>query len=183
MPIEILNTWQSEFDALEKVNTPQWSLNKADWYSNMIANITPDPSVFSAVGFSFTFNSASFASLMSSAVPSSDPVSGISTIASAWESAILASIVICGPGSALVPPTPATTFSVVTSTIIDPSSILLGKTMILGLSSAPKTNKGKDSEFPKKFREATLQLKIIVSGMNSLAPTPSPLVTPPIPLI
>jgi hypothetical protein len=183
VPIQPENVWLEEFDKLEKTNTPAWSVTMANWYADMITGIQPDPTIFTAVGFTFTFNPSVFATAMAAAAPSVDPFAGVSIIANAWESAMLAAIVVCGPGSILLPPSPATTFSVVSTTIIDIPSITLGKTSLLGLATAPQTNKGTDSQYPKKLREATLSLTITVSGLNSITPTPAPFVASSVPLI
>jgi hypothetical protein len=183
MPIEPLQVWKDEFEKLPKVKDPSWAQTMANWYADMIAGIEPDPTILNSPGFTFTYNPAIFAAAMVSIPPSVDPVSGVALIATAWESSMVAAIALALPGTILLPPSPATTFSVVTSTLIDPPSILAAKATLLGLATAPKTNKGNDSQYPVKLREATLQLTITISGMNSVVPTPAPLVAASIPLI
>lgn len=174
MTIESLQTWKNELENLPKVTTPVWALNFANWYADMIRGIESDPISFQAVGFSFSFPTSAFASALSALPPTTDPASGILGFASAWESAILSTMVSVAPGSIIPPPSPPTTFSVVTSSLIDPSSILAGKAKILELVDVSVVG---ESQFPIKFREATLLLTFTVAGLDS---TPSP--SGPLPL-
>lgn len=182
MAIEALQTWKDELEALPKVADPSWSLSFAGWYADMIANIEPDPLTFVASGFLFTFPTPIFAAGLSSLAPTVDPVAGILGIANAWETALLASLIVMGPGSILSPPSPATTFSVVAASIIDIPSIALGKAKLLELATSPPVADAQDSEFPVKFREATLLLTFTATGVNSIVPVPTPLVAPLNPL-
>ena len=80
---------------------------------------------------------------------------------------------------------PNTIFSVVNTTVIDPTSIALGKAKILELVTAPPVSDPQLSQFPTKFREATLLLTITVSGLDSTPPGgggPLPLVAANIPI-
>ena len=183
MSLEPLSVWKSTLAALPPTNTGAWSANFASWYATRTLPISPDPSVFLASGFLFTFNSAIFQTQLSALMPVNNAVAGITGFANAWEAAILASTVLVAPGSALVPPSPPTIFSVVATSIIDAPSIALGKLKLLELVSAPQVPDANDSQFPEKFRDATMLLTFTVTGINSIAPVPTPLVAPLIPLL
>ena len=183
MPVDALQDWKDELENLPKVSDSSWSLNFAEWYADRIVNIEADSLVLdTSAGFLFTFAEATFALALSSLAPTTDPVAGITNFATAWEGAILASIVVVSPGAFIPPSSPATIFSVVTGTVIDPPSIAAAKAKIIELSSSSPVDDPQDSEFPVKFREATLLLTITVTGLNS-APTPVPLVAPLVPLL
>ena len=184
MALEPVGTWKSTLAALPSVADSSWASAFASWYSARIATISPDPSVFAAVGFVFTFNAATFQAQLLTLGPTDDPAAGASGFANAWEAAILASTALVAPGSALVPPSPPTTFSVVATTVIDPTSVAAGKAKLLELAAAPPVSDANNSQFPVKFREATALLSITVTGTDS-TPTPAgplPLTAPFVPL-
>jgi hypothetical protein len=183
MAVEPLQTWKDELENLPKVADGSWSLNFANWYADMISGIEPDSSALTPSGFVFTFPVAIFASALSALSPTTDAVAGITGFATAWETALLASTSVVGPGSFIPPATPATTFSVVASSLIDPASIAAGKAKLLELVTAPPAADAQDSEFPIKFREATLLLTFTVIGTNSDSPTTAPLTAPLVPFI
>lgn len=183
MPIDALQDWKDELENLPKVNDSSWALNFAEWYADRLVNIEADSSVLdTSAGFVFTFAETTFALALTSLSPTTDPVAGITSFANAWESAILATTVVVAPGAFIPPSDPATTFSAVTGTVIDPPSIAAAKAKIIELGSSSPVDDPQDSEFPVKFREATLLLTITVTGLNSL-PTPTPLVVPLVPLL
>ena len=184
MALEPVGTWKSTLAALPPVADSSWATAFASWYAARILPIEPDSSVFVAVGFLFTFNAAIFQAQLLTLAPTTDPADGALSFANAWEASLLASVALVAPGSALLPPTPPTIFSVVTTTIIDPTSIAAGKAKILELASAPPVADANNSQFPIKFREATALLSITVSGLNSipLPGSPTPLVAPFVPL-
>ena len=174
MAVDPLNLWRSTLAALPPT-TGAWAPSFSSWYAGRIVGISPDPLVLVPAGFLFTFNVAIFSSMLSALAPVPTAAAGILGFANAWEAALLASTAIMGPGSALVPPSPATIFSVVITTLIDPASIALGKAKLLELVSAPPETDANDSLFPEKFREATLLLTITVTGLNSVVPPVGPL--------
>jgi hypothetical protein len=181
--IDPLSTWQTTLDSLPKTEDSSWAKNFASWYYERIASIAASPSALAASGFKFTFAKAVFESKLLALTFTPSALAGISKFADAWESAIKATTVLVGPGSVKQPASgPATTFSAVSGTVIDPSSIAAGKAKIITLVSAPTVKSGKDSEFAVKFREATLLLTITATGVNSSSPS-GPLVAASVPLI
>lgn len=187
MAVQPLATWRSTLATLPKVATPAWALNFANWYhQQIIPGITTNPANLTPVGFVFTFPVATFATQLQALGPAPTALAGITGFANAWETALLATVVVVAPGSFIPPSTPATLFSVVNSTIITPASIAAGKAKLLELVTAPVVADPLLSEFPVKFREATLLLKITVTGLNSVTPAnggPNPLTAPNVPLI
>ena len=184
MAVDPLQTWKDELEALPPKADPSWAPQFAKWYADRIVSIETDPSALVASGFTFTFNEALFAAGLTVLPPTLDQASGILGFATAWEAALLASLVVVGPGSFIPPSTPATLFSVVITSLVDVPSISLGKLKLLELVTAPPTADAQASEFPEKFRDATLLLTMTVTGTNSVVPPggPNPLVAPLIPL-
>lgn len=174
MPIKPINDWKSSLKDLPKVADTTWALNFANWYANNITSISPDPTMYTDPGFTFTFQSSIFQAQLLTLMPTLNALQGITGFANAWEAAILASIALSAPGAILMPASPATTFSTVITTLIDPASIVLGKAKILELASASPVENANDSQFPVKFREATLQLTFTVVGLNSVPPPAGP---------
>lgn len=191
MAIDALQVWKDTLAALPKVADPSWALNFAGWVADRVPNITPDPSILDAsAGFTFVFAEPIFAAALVALPPSPSAILGVTGFALAWETAILTNIfpatlnVAAGAkrnGSSA----PADTFSVVTSVLLDPVSIVAAKAKIIELAAAAPVSDPQDSEFPIKFREAFLLLKINVIGLDS-TPTPAgplPLVVMGAPLI
>lgn len=185
MAIDVLQIWKDELANLPKVGDNSWVTNFSTWYADRIVNIEPDPSFLVPIGFIFTFAKPVFETQLLTLTPTNDQVAGITGFANAWEAALLASTIVIAPGTYIPPATPATTFSIVASSIIDLTSIALGKAKLLELVTAPPVADAQNSLFPVKFREATLLLTITVSGTNSVSPPagPNPLIATNVPLI
>lgn len=181
--IDPLSTWQSTLAALPKVGDNSWALNFANWYAGRIAAIQPDPTKLVATGFVFTFQSPTFASNLQTLGPTASATAGITGFADAWLTAMDASTAVVAPGTFKPPSSPATTFSIVASTVIDPASKTAARAKLLELITAPPVADPLLSQFPVKFREATLLLTITVTGTNSASPTPAPLTVSAVPLI
>lgn len=183
MAMDAVSVWQDTLALLPKVGDNSWALNFANWVAGRVLLIEPDPlKVLLAspapAGFVFVFNSATFAAELLNLAPSSDATAGMKGFADAWASTIKTLVYPATlnmlPGASGLPTTPATTFSLISAVAIDPASIEAGKAKILELANAPAVENPKDSQFPVKFREAFLQLKINVTGVNSVTPTPAP---------
>lgn len=185
MAIDPLATWQSTLNALPKVGDNSWTTNFSNWYADRIIGITTNPANLVPVGFLFTFAKPIFQAQLLTLAPTNSALAGITGFANAWAAALTASTVAVAAGSAIPPPSPATIFGTVISTIIDTASIAAGKAKILELVTAPAVGSALLSEFPVKFRDATILLKITVTGLNSVPPPPgpNPLSAPSVPLI
>lgn len=183
MAIDPLSTWKTTLAALPKTADNSWADNFANWYADRIAGITTDPSALVPTGFVFTFAKPIFKTQLLALTPTPSALAGITGFANAWETALNATTVVVAPGTFKPPSSPATIFSVVASTIIDPASIAAGKAKIIELVTAPPVDDAMNSQFPIKFRDATLLLTIIITGTNSATPTPSPLTVSNVPLV
>lgn len=179
--IDDLDTWKSTLNALPKVADATWTGTLAAWYAARLAAIETDPNFLIPVGFVFVYPTAAFAAALASIPPINTQVAGVTEFSNAWATALAgliypATLAVATGSTGPSPPTPATTFSAVASVIIDPLSIAAGQLKIMELGSAEPTADPDGTLFPEKFRDATLALKIIVTGTNSVAPTPGPLV-------
>ena len=173
MAIDDLTIWKTTLAALPKVGDSSWAANFALWVDERVTAKMSLPGI-GGPGFTFTFNKSVFQSALESLAPAGDQATAIAAFADAWESATTASVAITLVGSYIEPATPATTWSIVASTVIDPPSIVIGKAKINELATAPAVSDPNDSEFPVKFREAFLSLTITTTGTNSVSPPAGP---------
>lgn len=185
MAVDPLQDWKDTLANLPKVADASWALNFANWYAGRIASISPDPNILTASGFLFTFVSATFATNLATLMPTSDPISGTMGFANAWQTAIALTIypatLTLMPGTVYgTPATQANTFSVITSVTLNPASITAAYTKLLELATAPAAEDPQDSAFPEIFRDATLLLKVDITGSNGV---PSPLAAVGVPLV
>lgn len=179
MALESASVWADTLNNLPKVTTPDWTENIAqaifDLTSNklQIQDIEP-PSVF-------TFQKPIFQAVLATAVPAVDPVTGATTFSNAWRDACAASVMFVASGSSYVPggvpPSPANTFSAPPAVVVDPPSLLIGYNILF---TAIATGGGQPNAdyFAEQFRDAFLALTYTVTGVNSVTPTPGPLVIP-----
>lgn len=174
--IDSLSIWKTTFQTLPKTEDTSWAGNFADWTDERVSGkaellFITNPST------TFTFSKSTFQSLLLGLSPTPSAAAGIQGFADAWETAILASTLNIGPGAFVGIDSPATKWSVVSSSLIDPPSILLGKAKILELVSAAPAEDAALSEFPEKFRDAFLALTGSVIGLDS-----TPIPAGPLPL-
>lgn len=182
--IDPLAVWKSSLAALPKTANNSWAPNFATWYADRISGIEPlFIALDASAGFTFTFAKQVFETALLNLGPAASAVAGLTAFANAWQSAMLASTVVVLPGAFIPPSTPPTTFSsIIPPVVLDAPGIVAGKAKIIELASAPVVSDPNDSQFPVKFREATLELTITVTGLNSAAPTPQPLIAAGVPL-
>lgn len=172
MTIDALAVWQSEWALLPKVSDTSWKQNMADYIAARLDNKLTLATYTPSAGVMFTFNKSVFlASLASVSAATAD---GVAKIALGFQSATeTPGSLAVAPGTSIGSASPTTTFSAVAS------SVLLGaaaKAKIEELSSAPLVALAANSAFPVKLYEASLLLTATVTGTNSVAPTPGPLV-------
>lgn len=180
MPIEPLDTWINSYESKVKpVSTPDWSVNFADWYVSNITGISPDPTALTAVGFVFAFPAPTFAAQILASPKPDFGTAWINTISTMVYPVSLA----VATGTVYGPVSPATTFSAITAVIINPASIIAAQSKLLELLAVMPVSDNKLAKYPPLFREATTMLKIDITGMNSVAPTPAPLVAMGVPLV
>jgi len=174
MAVDSLAVWQSEWALLPKVSDASWKSNVANYLAARVdSKLTL--ATYGGTPVVFTFNKTVFlASLASVSAATGD---GVSKMALGFSNAVLtAGSLVVSPGAFIGSATPATTYSAVASSVITPAGALAGKTKIEELSSAPLVTDPLLSTFPVKLREAFLLLTANISGTNSVAPTPAPLV-------
>ncbi len=176
--IDPLSTWISTFAALPTTADTSWAGNFANWANDRVIDM--ELSGILNAGLDWTFNKTTFEASLIVLTPTPIAASGIASFASAWETAIVASALSILAGASLGAPSPATTWSVVSSQVIDSSGIAAGKAKILELVSSPPVPDATSSDFPVKFREAFLLLTGSITGLNSVIPPtgPNPLVSP-----
>lgn len=175
MAIDSLSTWKSTFDALAKQS--DWTPDFSTWVDDRVTSKMDLPGIghASPPAFTFTFAKSTFKAALDLLVPVADVTVGITSFSVAWETAVIASVAVVKALSFIGTLTPATQWSSVTSTVIDPASILLGKAKIIELASE---DPDAPSKFPDKFRDAFLLLTVTTTGLDS---TPTP--TGPLPLV
>jgi len=177
--IDPLSSWISLWNLLPLVGDSSWADNQATF----VLKRTLTPGLMGLTGqITFTFQEATFANLLKSIPMTPDKTQSATMIANAWNSAVSTSIMVVAPGAFIGTSTPATLFSVVTSTLLDPSSLLSATQGIVSdLSAAPLSDD--TSARPKAFYKAFKTLTYTVTGTNSIVPTPTPLVAPNLPFI
>lgn len=125
----------------------------------------------------FTFQKSILAGILSSLVASPDPVVGRTAIATGWQSAVLASILIVGAGASTTPvPTPPTQFSAPPVVVPTVALVTLAyNALVAELLAAPLAEKAEDSAVPVALRNAFLAIGYDVTGLNSIIPPVGPL--------
>lgn len=144
--------------------------NVADWIDPRVTNKLDTPGLegpVSGTGFTFTFNKSVFQTQLELLIGGTK-TQGVNELAAAWESAMNASVGLVVVLTSIGTPSPTTTWSSITSTVIDPASISAGKSKILESISAPLDKPKEESEFPVKMREAFLLLTVTTSGLDSV---------------
>jgi len=192
MAVDPLDDWKKTFKDIPPADLqPLGTLNLAKWYWDRIQNIQPDPKILDTTAeFTFVFAVPTFASGMAAMPPVPDQFVGVASYAAAWETAILLTVF---PATLNVAPgafiggtsTPSTTFSSVTSVILDPPSVVAAKAKIMELATTPQAKTTDESKKPDIMLEATKLLTITVTGLdNTPSPAgPLPLTAPLVPLI
>ena len=168
--IDDLTTWRTTFQALAKVATSSWAANFAAWTAGRVVDAELDD-INDSTPPTFVFAESVFKTQLESLVITDSYLTAATQFANAWETAILASSIDVEAGSSVGTSSPATTWSVVASSIIFPSSILAGKARIMDIQTAALVSSQYDSEFCVIFRDAFLLLQGKIDGLNSV-PTP-----------
>lgn len=178
MTINALSVWKSSFKA-EVVPTDgvTWPDNMTNWYTAQFNSpkLSLPGITIAAPPLPATYGSAAFKAIYSTLAPGLSQSAAITLIADAWAAGLAASVVLVKPGDAIGVPAPATIWSVVTTSVFTPASVVAGKAKILELIGAPNVGEALDSQTPLKFYEATLLLKVTTTGLNSIPPPVGPL--------
>ena len=179
--IDPLSIWKSTFANLPQVSDSSWASNFANWVYDRVQSA--ELSGVMTASDPFDFKKGIFESALLVLPPTPSAAVGILGFATAWETAVVASsTLLVTSGDSLGAPSPATTWSVVSSSIVDTPSIAIGKAIILTLATMPPVPTVDLSKFPEIFRNAFLALTGSIVGMNSVVP-PVPLPAPMVPFM
>jgi len=129
----------------------------------------------------FTFNQTIFYQQLILLTPVPLSVPGVTQYVKAWTTAITPSVMLVPAGSFIGVSTPATLFSVVTKTTLDPASLTkaskqLQKDLLKQANAPVKTTA--ESDFGPAFMRAFQALTYTITGLDSTPPNagPKPLV-------
>ena len=174
MTITPVAVWKAQYKLLPKVSTPLWADNLAALVGTQVA-LAQLVGITGAMVYTYTQPLLASGLKLNTQTPAQ--LSAAISTAEAWGSAAAASLMVVAPGASFGAPTPATIFSVVTTTLLDPPSLILAKQSIVTkiMSSVPSTD---DGMLMDAFYEAFKKLTFSVTGINSITPTPTPLVVP-----
>lgn len=164
MSIQTITTWRNTFADIPLVATQLWKQNWADWIESNVsgmklAGYTPLNNV------NFTFSKSTFASTLIDSVPGVD---ARINLANAYEAAVLASTML------ITPPLTSPAFTAVTSCIVDPASIVVGKTKILTTDITQVITDAKNATIVQSFYDAFKALTYTVVGVIGGNPTTLP---------
>lgn len=154
MSITTLTNWQNSFADIPLVTDQTWKTNWADWIAQNVnqmklAGWSPGTNI------TFNWNKALFVSSLPDSSPAIDARIGL---ASAYETAILASSLVITPPNASPP------LDAVTAVIVDPASVVTGKAYILATDISTVTADAKNAKIVVEMRKAFAALKYTVTG-------------------
>lgn len=168
MALSAANVWQTDWaEQCKPVKNDTWKKNLANFIMAQVSHkLTTEGLLASggAGGMTFTFGKEAFQGALAD--------NKAETLASAFEAGILASTVLVAVGSFVGTQAPASTFSVITTSVINPASLIAAKAKVLEVMGLPPKEAANQSQFPLKLREAFLLLKIDTVGLDS-TPTPA----------
>ena len=187
MPLAPLSTWRSTFKTMVVptvgVDGP---IKLGMWIAS---NITNKPALQNTTvispSFTCVWDPSPFISLMTGIPPSLSSILYATKLSQAWAASTQASILSVPSGASVGPPTPATTFSAPPIALFNPASVAAGIALILAkVSTAPAVPDSDQSVTVQALYEATKQLTVTITGLNSI-PTPAgplPLIVPACPI-
>lgn len=183
MPIDPKDSWIQNVNKLPPANSlPEGAKKLADAVDGCVSGkaqltgiVGPPPS--------YTFNKALFMAGLMSMAPVPATPAGVTSFVNAWVTAVTASTMIVSPGVSFGSPSPATTFSVVISAVLDPPSLAAAQsslTLELTQAGLNPVKDSKDSKIGPALYNAFKLLSYTVTGLNSIPPPagPIPLVAP-----
>lgn len=171
-----LKTWKDKMtENLTLESDSTWAGNFAGWVAEQVeqAQLTGITTKVPP----FSFDKAAFEQALKGIQPTDTPSVAAQNFANAWATAMATSLTLTvAPSDFQGVSSPATLWSLVTTALIDPDSILAGQNEIKKLAGAATTDTTGFSEIPEIFRAAFLALTGTVTGVNSVQPAPAPLV-------
>lgn len=171
MALESLQVWKDSYaSAVTATGTPA---DLAAWVGARV-NGKLQLSSITGPGMLFTFNVATFTAALLLLPPVPLAELGATNFSNAWSTAMASSIALTAPGTIVgSPPLPTNTFSSVTTTTIDPTSIALGAAKLIELKDAEIDSPDpKDAPIVPFMKEAFELLTITTQGLDS-TPTPA----------
>jgi hypothetical protein len=185
--IDPLPIWLAEFEKLPQDSTGTQSPKNITEFidqrvtgkldlNNSIAKFTPPPQ--------FTWQKSIFLPLYAviAKIPAVDPITPAIKIASAWQTATAASLMVLSAGSNIVPPPPGTNgIAASVVAVIDPATLATAySTLIADLSKLKATPVAANSEFPKAMFKAFNSITFTITGLDTKPPPvgPIPIVLP-----
>ena len=153
MSVSPLQVWIDTLKALPPAEV--WAPNFASWVADRTIDAELDPSA--GATFTFVYGESALATALEALGPNPSKSLAIKDFADAWEVGLLASTLTTATASG---------FSSIAKTELDPPSIIAGKAKIQELEFSPLTSTS-DSEFPPKFRDATLLLTVTLTGTST----------------
>jgi len=170
-----VSDWESALNSLPKVKDTSWAANLADAVDGLTTGMMELINI-KTIPASFTFGKSAFQAALLPLKPVSSATKGANNFADAWEQGVLASMMSVSPGATVgLPATPGNTYSAPPATLVDPPSVATAKaglvTAITGIPPSEDAN-----AFAGAFRDAFLALTFTSTGLNSVSPTPGPLI-------
>lgn len=173
MATDSLSVWKSEWDNLPLDGTgATGGINVSQYVGDRLTgklSLAPPMSG----GFSFTFNVSAMAAILSTAVPDVSALPGATKFADAWAAGMNGAIVLVSSGAFVGSSSPGTTFSAPPVSAPGPGIAIARAALINDLISLTPTTM---SEVPEKIRNAVLASNYVHTGLNSVTPTPGPLI-------
>jgi len=172
-----VSTWQAQFYALPPVPTDGAACQqRALAVTALLAGIQIGLP-FSGTAL-FTFATGVFASGMEGVPISPSPIAMAIQYSLAFQAACTASVWLV-TGGYLGVPTPPTTFSAPPVAVFAPTSVAAATAQLqsaLAVLKAPTVIGPQELEMPKAFQAAFASLQVMLTGLNSVPPTPQPLI-------
>jgi hypothetical protein len=174
--IESESVWGNKLTNLNPTKNTTWARAFADAVDSLttskmeLTNIKTTPAMF-------TFAKAVFEAQLVVLKPTKSAQEGAKNFANAWATAVQSSLMVVAPGATIgLPPAPANTFSAVSGTLLDPGSLTAAKAGLVADILSVKPDPKNANAFARAFRKAFLALTYTTTGLNSVPPTPAPLV-------
>jgi len=187
MPFDPLSKWKSSFKTMVVptmgVDGP---IKMGMWLNSHISNKPMlDAATVSSPSFSCVWQPAIFIAQMLAIPPSLSPIPFALKLGQAWASATQASVLMVPAGAFVGAPTPPTLFSAPPVALFNPATIASGTALIIAkVSTAPPATESDKSAIIEALYQATTQLGVMLTGLNSIPPPagPLPLIVPLCPL-
>lgn len=172
--IDPVSIWTAEWANLPPVTDELAPVQIANFvFQRVSAKLSAGPP-FSG-GFVFTFAMPIFQQIITD-IPKTPTTAIYATrYGDAFQSSCVGSALVCS-GGFIGAATPPTTFSAPPAAVFDPGSVAVAKAALVATLMAAPPAPSEASIVPIALHQAFSSLKIILSGLNSIVPTPTPLV-------